>query len=813
MRLVLDRKAFKVVAELDEIAEFEILGEAAGGTEILLFIEAGGLGLLRRRVEAYLDPARDGEKNPAYAAFLDAWDTIQRATFDQFWRDADSRRPTDPQEPIWWEVWLWGGGGRTLRESEEIFRSAGKRLGLRVRDEAHRFPERSVVLAFGPEAAMRPSVELLDCVAALYRADESLKGWLEDLDVTELREFVDDLAERTTPAQQDAPAVCLLDTGVAAAHRLLQRALDQRDCLASHGGEHWRTLPDKAHRKWGARPQDAHGTAMAGIALYGERLAELLRSREPVSLNHGLESVRVRPTHPLLEPSSDPEVQPHGVEPELWGMVTTNAVMLIEEQNPERSRVYCHTPTDQRGRREDGLTEDFGSGLPGSWSAALDDLAFGNPNANPRLFFQSAGNVELSRAELYPAINETSPVEPPGQAWNVLTVGAMTDKVMLDGVRFPGHQPVVRERGALGPESRTSLVWDKGVALKPELVLEGGNLAAPASGETRRDADELRLLTTNYLPGKHPLTTTGDTSAAAALGARAAAMILAEYPAIWPETVRGLLVHTAEWTEQMLKDAVGDRQRTLVGDHRAALLKKLDQKDEERGIGPSQRKRNLLRTVGYGVPDLDRALEGARNAVTMVIQDELQPFVAPESPNGMPGFGGMHLHPISCWPLKLLQGLGETPVTMRVTLSYFIEPNPIGRLAAYASHGLRFDVRRPTEADDGFIKRISRVVAEGTEPGETTSSTPNHDWYLGPGLQSAGSIHSDWWSGTASRLANCGLLAVYPVSGWWRTRKGQKKWQSRARYSLIVSLSTPAQTVDLYSAVRVKLRPEISLVG
>ena len=37
---------------------------------------------------------------------------------------------------------------------------------------------------------------------------------------------------------------------------------------------------------------------------------------------------------------------------------------------------------------------------------------------------------------------------------------------------------------------------------------------------------------------------------------------------------------------------------------------------------------------------------------------------------------------------------------MRVTLSYFIEPNPSQRGNSryrYQSHGLRFDVKRPTE--------------------------------------------------------------------------------------------------------------------
>jgi len=32
-----------------------------------------------------------------------------------------------------------------------------------------------------------------------------------------------------------------------------------------------------------------------------------------------------------------------------------------------------------------------------------------------------------------------------------------------------------------------------------------------------------------------------------------AAQIMAEYPEIWPETVRALLIHSARWTEKMKK--------------------------------------------------------------------------------------------------------------------------------------------------------------------------------------------------------------------------------------------------------------------
>ena len=104
-----------------------------------------------------------------------------------------------------------------------------------------------------------------------------------------------------------------------------------------------------------------------------------------------------------------------------------------------------------------------------------------------------------------------------------------------------------------------------------------------------------------------------------------------------------------------------------------------------------------LRCYGYGVPRLRRALWSAENAATLIYEGELYPYhkVASEIRSNE-----MHVHGLP-WPVEVLQQLGEAQVTMRVTLSYFIEPSP-GRIGwtrkhRYQSHGLRFDVNRPLE--------------------------------------------------------------------------------------------------------------------
>jgi hypothetical protein len=203
---------------------------------------------------------------------------------------------------------------------------------------------------------------------------------------------------------------------------------------------------------------------------------------------------------------------------------------------------------------------------------------------------------------------------------------------------------------------------------------------------------------------------------------------------------------------------------------------------------------HLLRCYGFGVPDLGRALWSANNAVTLVMQDQLQPFERDSCKE-------MHLHTLP-WPRQALEELGEERVTLCVTLSYFIEPNPARRgwvrRHRYASHGLRFAVIKPTESKDQFRKRVNKA-ARAEEDGKI--STTDGDWFLGTSLRGKGSLHQDYWMGTAADLARRDVLAVYPVIGWWRERPHLERWSRPARYALVVSIRTRAKTVDIYEPI------------
>jgi hypothetical protein len=136
------------------------------------------------------------------------------------------------------------------------------------------------------------------------------------------------------------------------------------------------------------------------------------------------------------------------------------------------------------------------------------------------------------------------------------------------------------------------------------------------------------------------------------------------------------------------------------------------------GASGKRARLNLIRRYGYGVPQLDRALRSASDDLTIVAQATLHPFSKSEMRE-------MHFYTLP-WPVETLEQLGEQQVTLRVSLSYFVEPNPARRgwrsRFRYASHGLRFEVKEPTESLEEFRKRLNLAAREKGEPSPQRSN-------------------------------------------------------------------------------------------
>ncbi|EAA3799151.1 hypothetical protein DOQ73_23110, partial [Salmonella enterica subsp. enterica] len=707
-----------------------------------VFVPDGQLKVFEKLVSAYL--TKGTAEKPRNAPLLNTIQEIRTATFEALWTDTPDALPPDDDEVIWWEFWLPSRGNSTA--TLQRFLATTRLLGFNTSQQILTFPERTILGVQASRNAISESLDLLNEVAEIRRPKESA-NFFDSMPPQEQREWVEELLQRTTPPNADSPRICLIDTGVNAGHPLLEAHLDATDLHA-------------IDPEWGAHDEFGHGTGLAGVALYGD-LIYPLGSTGPVTLSHRLESVK------LLRNGT-------GNEGENFGSLTMLAVGRPEIAHPNIPRVFSMAVTS---------VDDRDKGRPSAWSAAIDSLAADTLGERqyPRLFVISAGNSNEEKYDQYPTSNQADSIHDPGQSWNALCVGAYTQKVVVTD-----YQAVAPE-GGLSPFSTTSHEWRGSPwPIKPDVVFEGGNLAKNTQWTCTHP--DLMLLTTSHEPEKRLFATTWATSAASALASRMAAQIISAYPQYRPETVRALMVNSAEWTPRMIQDFRPDESK-----------------------GSYER---LVRTCGFGVPSLERAIWSASNSLTLVIEDDLQPYK--KQGKNAPTANHMNLHLLP-WPTEELLNLENTQVEMRVTLSYFIEPNPgvmergiTGRYR-YESHGLRFDVSRLGEDVAQFRYRVNKTARE-EEDAIYQGAVAGEGWLVGGDTRHHGSLHSDVWRGSAADLASLGMIAVSPAAGWWKTNVKQGKFHNRARYSLVVTIKTQQTNVDLYAAVQNKIAAEAAIV-
>ena len=564
--------------------------------------------------------------------------------------------------------------------------------------------------------------------------------FFDGMDVQEQAQWVDELLQRTEfPPNPDPGYITLMDTGVSRAHPLVQPALSAADRHA-------------ANLAWSVEDTKGHGTQMAGLALYGD-LTPNLQQPNPVTVSNRLESVKLLP---------DAGVNPH----HLLGAVTRDAVDVVEQNYPRR-RTFTMTTTTGEDTPHDGA--------PTSWSSEVDQLAAGVSGQldTKRLLLISAGNTDNFSFGAGDYLNtcdhEDNEIESPAQAWNAISVGACTEKTQL-----PAGAPAtpLAPFGDLSPASRTAS-WSSTWPLKPDVVLEGGNWALSAVPPPMRHG-WLSLLSTHHNYPVRSFTFTYDTSAATALAAKGITELWSDYPTLWPETVRGLYVSSARWTPQMKSHLPAGPQKSDYA--------------------------TLFRRYGYGIPDLNRARRSASNALTLIVEDTITPYGLSEKTGG-----DIHNEMKLCalpWPVQELRRLGNIEVTLRVTLSTFVAPNPSeaarGSKYRYASHNLRFKLNRADEKAQRFMARISKLAEQPDGP----ESIEDDLWEYGSNRRDVGSLHIDQLTCRASDLARRNLIAVHPVSGWWKSKALLKDGLPTVRYALIVEIDAEHVQADIHAEVQ-----------
>lgn len=698
----------------------------------------------REALAAILQEYRTGElteaaQNPPNKTLVEAIQAFRTAQLATVWTDVREALPENPEHQMWWALWCWP-------EAEAQIEEVCERIEVRAASKDRRlyFPDVTVV----PVLAKRVDIELMlyvtGAIAEIRRATDNPTFFTDEVAAGQ-HAWSDDLATRTVWPGTEAPSVCIFDTGVNRGHALIEPVAATADLHA-------------VNVDWGVDDHDAdgHGTAMAGMALHGD-LTAALSDTALRRLTHRLESVKILPPR-LFDPN----------DPASYGVLTQTAISLPEISAPDRRRVYCMAITNR----------DVSGATPSSWSAAIDQAAAGTmlgdeQDAPRRLIIVAAGNIAAETDPARIRNQDEFPIEDPAQAWNALTVGGYTDLVEVTEEGYESWSPLARA-GDLSPHSRTSSTWLHGrTPIKPEIVMEAGNRAINQARTEALTFGSMSLLSTGSDMGT-PLVPFEATSAASAQAARLSAKIAADHPDYWPETIRALIVHSAEWTPPMLE----------------AFAVTAGKKGNY----------EVVRRFGYGVPDYDRATASANNHLALFAQAEIQPFKM----EGKREFNNCHYYTLPI-PRDLLVRLENTEVELKITLSYFVDPNPglSGSVEPqrYQSFGLRFDLRRNGEPLETFKKRVN--AAEREDPRKGPRVEPDDDrWRLGANSISAGSLHCDTWSGPAIELLGRDTLCIKPVLGWWRDRAGKEYVNKQTRYSLIITFKSKDVGVDLYTPIK-----------
>lgn len=681
---------------------------------------------------------------PSHDKLFRSIEDLGLATLRALWTDKPSSFPNDNQTQ--YEVWIRTEASEDNGNTEcQSFIDSLIAADYEVKKDYLLFHERAVVMVTTNRNGLSELLERYNCIAEFRLASTPASFWCQE-STKDQNDWVNDLLQRLYVDQGNDVLACMLDSGINNAHPLLQPLIPDENCLTS--------IP----RNGTFDPGEGHGTLMAGIIEYGN-LEEKLESTSLVTITNRLCSIKILPNA--------------GVNPtDMYGPITQQSIYRAEAAFPRDRKLYCMAVTAAASER----------GVPSSWSGAIDQLAYSD-GTNTRLMLISAGNIQLSPEnntiwDIYPSGNRLRSIQDPAQSWNALTIGGYTGKIAFD--HNPQYQVVARP-GEMSPFSRTSVLWDSSAPIKPEVVFEAGNLyktANPADPYTT--SESLESLTTNaQYRLRKPFTTIGATSLATAIATEKASTLMQKYPEFWPETIRAIMVHCAEWTDAMIQQFPANNKK-------------------EMGL--------RLRNVGYGVPNEQRMLNSLDNALTLVTQDTIQPFVKKKK-NGSYSYEMNEMSLVKLpWPTAILSDLGEQMAKIRITLSYFIDPGP-GEIGwknkyRYQSCGLRFELNDVNESVEHFKNRVNKKMRDEDY---VAIHVDSGRWKLGVNNRDVGSIHSDFIEDMAINLAGCKYVAIYPVGGWWKSRTNLKKFNSRIRYSLIVSLETPNQNVDIYTEVATQI--------
>lgn len=568
----------------------------------------------------------------------------------------------------------------------------------------------------------------------------------------------------------DAPAVCIIDSGIQEGHFLLQPAVD---LTSSHC-----FLPGKAATDVGDYVAGGgHGTRVAGAVLYGE---EVVKAGTP-QLRFWIQNARV-----LDDNNRMPD--------EVFPAEAMRAIVERFHFGPRTTRIFNHSINAYGYCRLRYMS---------SWAAEIDALS----HQHDVLIIQSAGNIRPTGPMPFPGVKDhldtgrTYPeylyepaarVANPGQSLQALTVGSIAyDAFETDHWRTFATEPDFPSAfSRSGPG-----IWN---VIKPELVEYGGDYIrtnnqptdVQGGGGIPAACPEL-VRSTMFPPGPAVDRDATGTSFSTPKVARIAAQLQRLLPAEPTLLYRALLVQSAQWpawAEDVLSQLrAPDEQQTQA--KRQQLLDNASQ---------------IIRCIGFGIPDETRATVNTDHRTTFITSAET-PIRA----------GECHIYQVPI-PAALRQQADEYDIRIDVTLSYVAQPRRTRRnLRRYLSTWVDWVTSKLGEGLNDFrVRAMKHEENEGESlPGSTLPWTLQES--LTTGLirdtrRNSGTVQKDWAIVRSNALPDHFCIAVRGHQGWSRDP------DTTARYALAVTFEILGQEISIYDPLRaavIELQAQIETEG
>ncbi|MDA5133459.1 S8 family peptidase [Psychrobacter sp. ANT_H3] len=718
------------------------------GRQILTFYSSGDRkDLLRKKIIEFIEK-NTKLNNPRNLSMLNNISLIRPSTLEDLWNDDLALIPTNENMSVECEVWIAFNDD----EIKEQFISRAEN----PEDEliSSSYLSLPTVNVFKVDATRSQLIELIALYPDIveFRLSSENPSVFTEMDSISQIEFTEDLNQRISlNLKEDEVFVTILDTGVNYNNRLLNKVCKQEYCTSWRSD--WSDYTDTYMSSFNVY----HGSHQAGISAFGTRLIEDIISTQPIEVTHQIESARIMPPPPSLN------------KKELYGAVTIDTINNLAIDRPYAKRVYSLA-----------VTAEACDGYPTSWSAAIDNFCYECSNRSSDVFIISTGNATTFQKDYWTNARSTK-IQDPAQAWNAITVGSCTKLYNISDIPNPVVCSSIED---INPTTSSSHDWEWSDApIKPEILCEGGNRIIRDDGQLDFHED-LSVLTASGKVQGNVFGSHTDSSAATAEASYIAAKIITAYPTAQPETIRGLIIHSSEWSKPIY-----DKLEELAESHTTNNV-------------TQEYKKQILKVCGYGIPDLEKAANSQNDRLTLIIESSIKPFEHEKDCK----LNEFNLHDLP-WPQKVLSELPPNAnVKMIVTLSYFIEPNPrvskIKSKYVYRSHGLSFHLCKPGQDKQDFIDSINRKDERREDYIEHDFP---HGWFLGRNLQKSGSIHKDYWEGTAADLSEVSKIVVKPVTGWWKLNKDKERCAKTVNYSLIVTLEVDDNEVDIYTEVANKI--------